>query len=90
MSVNWEAITVVAAIIIAVIIGLYFGGSGIASAGGYISNSSNGSFFAWIGVPVGSFLVTTGNAWVQSLLTITGGIVIILIVGGLAIYYTNK
>jgi hypothetical protein len=92
MPANWELIAIIAAVVIAACIaGLYFGGSTIKSTGGDMVNATNGSVvLGWAGVPVGSWLIDTGNSWMKTAQSITGMIAGLFIIGGAIALYMNK
>jgi hypothetical protein len=92
MSSTLQTVAIIIGIVIALgIAGMYFGGKTITSTGSYISNSTNESvLLAWAGVPIGSFLVDTGNAWIRTAVTLTEFIIVMLCLAGTIFYYANK
>ncbi len=73
MPSTMETIAIIAVVVVALgIAGMFFGGQTMDSTGGYITNTTNGTFLlGWVGVPVGSFLMDTGKAWIHTAITIT-------------------
>jgi len=92
MPTTLEMAAIIVGIVIALgIAGMYFGGQTVASTGDYITNTTHDSvLLAWAGVPIGSFLVDTGTAWVKTAITATEFIIGLLCVAGAILYYANK
>ncbi len=89
---TWKELVVVFVLLIAVsIAGLYFGGNAVKTTGGDMVNVTNGSvILGWAGVPIGSFLMDTGDAWVKTAVSMTEVIMLILCVFCVVWYYVNK
>jgi hypothetical protein len=67
-----EIYAIIAIAVIAVLIsGLFFGGSAVESTGGYVVNSTNGSFLLGWATPIGVSMVAIGKSWVTTAVTVT-------------------
>jgi hypothetical protein len=89
---TWKELVVIFIVLIVLgIAGLYFGGNAVKSTGGDIVNATNGSvLLGWAGVPIGSFLMDTGNAWVKTAVSMTEMIMLIMCVFGAILYLANQ